>query len=154
MAWGLSPRIIEKVPLNDFSAAHYLTICKQAFENLNWHISYIGNDGIIAYTNISWASYAEEVSVKIVKNTAILKSECVGYQLLFYDYGKNRKNLDLFFNEAEYAAFHLKDKYPEALENYALQIEAEPDFTIQNPPMAGKEGLSHLGTMFVFTQKF
>lgn len=99
MAWGISPRKIAVIPLNEYNADHYLTLIYHAFINLGWHIGYFNRDGIIAYTNISWASYAEEVSVRIVNNQAIIKSECIGYQFLFTDYGKNEQNLELLYGE-------------------------------------------------------
>ncbi|NNU34312.1 hypothetical protein HK413_09420, partial [Mucilaginibacter sp. S1162] len=83
-----------------------------------WRIGYFGRDGIIGYTPISWESYAEEVAVRIVNNTAVIKSECVGYQGFFTDYGKNEKNLELLLNgEIEYVEYHLKDTLQETTQN-------------------------------------
>ncbi len=154
MAWGLSPKVIVKVPLVDFPPENYLAICRQALENLNWQISIIDKTGIIAFTGISWASYAEEISIRIVDNKAIVKSECVGYQMLFYDYSKNQQNIDLFFNEVEYAAYHLKNNIGDAIAGYNANLTENSEITLQNPPLAAKEKLSHVGTMFIFNDQF
>src|SRR3954469_1622431 len=115
MAWGISPRKTVTIPLGDYSADHYLTLLYHAFNNLGWRIGYFNRDGIIGYTQLSWESYAEEVSVRIVNNHAIVKSECVGYQFFFNDYGKNAKNLELLLNgEIAYVEYHLKDTLQES----------------------------------------
>jgi len=63
MAGGITPNRIVTIPLEDYNSDHYLTLLYQSMVNLGWHIGYFDHDGIIAYTNISWESYSEEVSV-------------------------------------------------------------------------------------------
>ncbi|MGF7081847.1 rhomboid family intramembrane serine protease [Mucilaginibacter sp. UYCu711] len=142
MAWGISPRKVTTIPLGEYSADHYLTLLYHAFNNLGWRISYFDRDGIIGYTSISWESYAEEVSVRIVNNTAIIKSECVGYQFFFNDYGKNEKNLELLLNgEIEYVEYHLKDSLQETTQQLIDSIPENQFISLDNPPMGYKEKL-------------
>ena len=142
MAWGISPRRTVTIPLGDYSADHYLTLLYHAFNNLGWRVGYFNRDGIIGYTSLSLESYAEEVSVRIVNNYAIIKSECVGYQFFFNDYGKNSKNLDLLLNgEIEYAEYHLKDTLQETTQELIESMPENQFINLADPPMAYKEKL-------------
>ena len=141
MALGISPYKKVIVPLNDYNPDDYLTLLYNAMLGLNWHISYFDHDGLIAYTNLSWESYAEEVSVRIQKNTAVIKSECVGYQGFFTDYGKNAKNLELLFGEIEYTDFHLSDSLEQKTGELMRSIPENQFVTLAEPPMVGKETL-------------
>jgi rhomboid protease GluP len=150
MAWGISPRKVTTIPLGEYSADHYLTLLYHAFNNLGWRIGYFDRDGIIGYTPISWESYAEEVSVRIINNTAIVKSECVGYQFFFNDYGKNEKNLELLLNgEIEYVEYHLKDILQETTQQLIDSIPDNQFISLDNPPMGYKENLH--GFLSAFT---
>lgn len=151
MAWGISPRKTIIVPLNNYDPNHYLTLLYHAFNNLNWHIGYFNRDGIIAYSNISWQSFAEEISVRIVNNSAIIKSECVGYQFLFYDYGKNELNLDLLFNEISYVEFHLQETLELTTQQLIDSIPENQFISLDNPPLGYKERLK--GFLTAFTPK-
>jgi rhomboid protease GluP len=148
MAGGISPRKIAVIPLGEYNANYYLTLIYHAFNNLGWRIGYFDRDGIIAYTNISWESYAEEVSVRIVNNQAIIKSECVGYQFFFTDYGKNQKNLELLFAEIEYVEFHLQANLHETTQELMDSVPDRQFISIDNPPMGYKEKLHSFLAVF------
>lgn len=141
MAWGISPRKTAIIPLGDYNPDYYLTLLYHAFENLGWHTGYFDRDGIIAYTDISWESYAEEVSVRIINNNAVIKSECVGYQFFFYDYGKNGKNLELLYGEIEYVEYHLQHNLQETTQQLMDSVPEKQFMSIDNPPMGAKEKL-------------
>jgi rhomboid protease GluP len=149
MAWGISPRETAIIPLGDYSADHYLTLLYHAFTNLGWRIGYFNRDGIIGYTPLSWESYAEEVSVRIVNNHAIVKSECVGYQFFFNDYGKNARNLELLLNgEIEYVEYHLKDTLQETTQQLIDSIPDNQFINLEDPPMGYKEKLRSFASAF------
>jgi rhomboid protease GluP len=155
MAWGISPRKVTIISLGEYSADHYLTLVYHAFNNLGWRIGYFDRDGIIGYTPISWESYAEEVSVRIVNNTAIVKSECVGYQFFFNDYGKNEKNLELLLNgEIEYVEYHLKDTLQETTQQLIDSIPDNQFISLDNPPMGYKEKLRGFLSAFTPTKNY
>ena len=137
ISWGYSPKIEKFIPLGDFPEDRYLIIARQAVENLGWNLSHISERGIIAYTPISLQSYSEEISVRIENNFAIIKSECVGIQLFFNDYGKNALNLKQFFDELDYVAFHLKDVWEESLTKFHdFVAEQDPDYFEKAPLIA------------------
>src|ERR1700761_4046938 len=154
MAGGISPRKVTVIPLGEYNAGYYLTLIYHAFNNLGWHIGYFDRDGIIAYTNISWESYAEEVSVRIVNNQAIIKSECVGYQFFFTDYGKNQKNLELLFAEIEYVEFHLQTNLHETTQELMDSVPDKQFISMENPPMGYKEKLHSFLAVFTPTKGY
>src|SRR6476661_2391406 len=151
MAWGISPRFRATVPLGDFNAEHYLAIAAVAIETIGWRIAYSGSDGLIAFTGLSWASYAEQITVRIVKGNVKLKSECVGYQGLLTDYGKNEKNLDLLLREIEYQAFMYKDGVEELIQEHIANYTTKPQLSFQNRPLGVKEKVRKFKDLF-FTQ--
>jgi len=112
MAAGISPYKTVTISLGEYSADHYLVLLYHAMENRDWRIGYFDHDGIIAYTGISWSSYSEEVSARVVDNSIVIKSECVGYQALFTDYGKNAENIALLLGEIEYAEVRRRYNVP------------------------------------------
>lgn len=144
IAWGYSPKIEKYIPLGDFPADKYIIIAKQAAENLGWNISHISDVGVIAYTPLSLQSYSEEISIKIEHNFAIVKSECIGIQLLFNDYGKNEINLDKFFHEFKYVEFHLEDVWQSTLENFhAFANQQDKDY-FEKAPLTAKNKIKNV----------
>lgn len=148
MVWGISPYKTLIIPLEDYNADHYLTLLYTAFQNLDWHIGYFDHDGIIAYTDISWESYSEEVSVRVNEQQVIIKSECVGYQALFTDYGKNEKNLELLLAEIEYVDFHLQHNLEQTTQELMDAVPENQFLQLDDPPMAGKEKLHSFLSVF------
>ncbi len=140
-AWGISPKKIETIPLGDYNSDYYLTLMYHAMISRGWHVGYFDHDGIIAYTDISWPSYSEEVSARLKDGSVVVKSECVGYQGCFTDYGKNKKNLDLLFDEIIYIEFHLKDILEQSTQELIDSIPEKQFLSLDDPPMAGKEQL-------------
>jgi len=154
MPGGITPNRIVTIPLGDYNADYYFTLLYQAMLNLDWHIGYFDHDGIIAYTNISWESYSEEVSVRIKDNDVIIKSECVGYQAWWTSYGKNQKNLDLLLGEITYAEFHLQNDLHETAQELMNSIPEKQFLNLEDPPMAGKEQLRGFFSPFIPVKKY
>lgn len=146
--WGYSPKVEKYIPLGDFPADKYLIIAQQALENLGWKLSHLSGSGIIAYTGLSVQSYSEEVSIRIVSNFAIFKSECIGVQLLFTDYGKNQQNLDKFFHEFEYVEYHLKDVWEERLQGFHAHIAGQDDGYLEQAPLKAKDKIKNVLYLF------
>jgi len=153
-AWGISPYRKVTIPLGDYNSDHYLTLLYQAMLNRNWDIGYFDHDGIIAYTPISWASYSEEVSARVVDSSIVIKSECVGLQGLFTDYSKNQENLDVLLGEIEYADFHLHDNLEETTQALIDSIPEKQFLNLNDPPMAGKELVHGFFRPFVPRKKY
>jgi rhomboid protease GluP len=152
ISWGYSPKIEKYIPLAEFPADKYLIIAKQAIENLGWSLSHVSETGLIAYTPISFQSYSEEISIRIIRNFAVVKSECVGIQMLFNDYGKNDLNLEKFFHEFEYVEFHLKDVWEESLHKFHQFIATQDDQYFEKAPLATKNKIKNVLFLF-FPQK-
>lgn len=91
MAFGFPPRHIQELQLEHPDKAHFLVLAMEAAVKLNWNVSFVNETGFIAYTRFSWSSWSEEITIKIDHEVAIIKSECVGSQLM--DLGKNKKNI-------------------------------------------------------------
>lgn len=149
ISWGYSPKIQKFIPLGDFPGDRYLIIAKQAIENLGWNLSHISERGVIAYTPISLQSYSEEISIRVENNFAIIKSECVGIQMLFTDYGKNALNLQKFFDEFEYVEFHLKDVWEESLSNFhSFAATQDPNY-FEKAPLTAKNKIKNILYLFL-----
>ena len=149
ISWGYSPKIEKFIPLGDFPMDRYLIIARQVIENLGWNLSHISERGIIAYTPISLQSYSEEISMRIENNFAIIKSECVGIQLLFNDYGKNALNLQQFFDEFEYVEFHLKGVWEESLAKFHDFVDTQDHDYFEKAPLTAKNKIKNVFYLFL-----
>lgn len=148
ISWGYSPKVEKFIPLSDFPSDKYLIIVRQAFENLGWKLSHVSESGIIAYTPLSFQSYSEEVNVRIHGNFAVVKSECVGMQLLFNDYGKNAANLEKLFHEFEYVQYHLSEQWEEQVRAFHEFAEQQDDHYFERAPLAVKDKMKNVFYLF------
>ena len=149
ISWGYSPKIEKYIPLADFPADKYLIIARQAIENLGWKLSHLSENGIIAYTPLSFQSYSEEISIRIIRNFAVVKSECVGIQLLLNDYGKNDSNLEKFFHEFEYVEYHLKDSWDEIRVKFHELVATSDGTYFEKAPLAIKNKIKNVFFLFL-----
>ncbi|SEQ84696.1 rhomboid family intramembrane serine protease [Pedobacter rhizosphaerae] len=152
VSWGYSPKTEKYIPLAGFPADQYLIVAQQAIKNLGWSLSHLSESGLIAYTKISFQSYSEEISVRIHGDFAVVKSECVGIQMLFNDYGKNEANLAKFFHEFEYVEFHLKEIWEDRLTVFHQQIADQDKNYFEKAPLATKDKIRNVLYLF-FPQK-
>ncbi len=148
ISWGYSPKKEKYIPLSDFPADKYLIIVRQAIENLGWKLSHVSESGIIAYTPLSFQSYSEEISVRIQSNFAVVKSECVGIQLLFNDYGKNEANLEKLFHEFEYVQYHLQEQWDEQVKTFHEYVALQDDEYFEKAPLAVKNKIKNVFYLF------
>lgn len=152
--WGYSPKVEKYIPLGDFPPDKYLVIVRQAIQNLGWNISYCSETGIIAYTGLSWRSYSEEIAVKIHSNFAIVRSECVGIQLCFTDYGKNNDNLEKFFHEFDYVEFHFSNSWQEEINSYHTDVRLSDTDYFERAPLAAKSKITDFVQLFFPTKGY
>lgn len=150
ISWGYSPKIEKFIPLSDFPADKYLIIVRQAIENLGWKLSHVSESGIIAYTPLSFQSYSEEIAVRIQGNFAVVKSECVGIQLLFNDYGKNEANLEKLFHEFDYVQYHLQEQWDEQVKTFREYVAQQDDEYFEKAPLAIKNKIKNVFHLFFF----
>jgi rhomboid protease GluP len=144
ISWGYSPKTEKFIPLGDFPADQYLIIVRQAIENLGWELSHVSESGIIAYTPLSLQSYSEQITVRILNNFVHVKSECLGIQLLFNDYGKNNANLEKLFHEFEYVQFHLQNEWEEQVQAFHNFAATQDDSYFDRAPLAIKNKITNI----------
>ncbi|WCT11853.1 rhomboid family intramembrane serine protease [Mucilaginibacter jinjuensis] len=150
MAFGLPPKYIQTIPLDNITPHEFLVIAVEAAKKLGWEISITNEVGFIAYTGFSMSSWSEEVRVKIDADTATLKSECLGSQVA--DWGKNRSNVNELINTIEelktvYTPEELAGKYEE-LQSEFVSKEEHP---ISQEPLTGREKLKNFFSIFAPT---
>ena len=153
MAFGLSPKHIEELPLDNLTTEQFLVLAIEAAKKLEWNVGYTSETGFIAFTKFSMSSWSEEVKVKIDGNNANLKSECTGSQMV--DWGKNKKNIENLvstFNELKnsFTPEELVQKYEELKPTL---VSKEQDVLSQPPPTT-KEKLTSVFAIFKPTQDY
>src|SRR5690242_11375385 len=94
MAFGITPKHTQEATFETLTQEEILIIGLETVKKLNWNIGAVSRDGFLAYNNVTWNSWGEEISVKIEGQKVTLKSECTGSQLM--DWGKNKKNVEKF----------------------------------------------------------
>jgi len=153
MAFGLSPKYTLELPAGELSREHFLVLLLEAAKQLNWNIGFTDENGFVAYTKFSMTSWAEEVTVKLEDDHAILNSECTGNQMM--DWGKNKRNIESLesgFTElkANLSSEQLAEKYAELKYGWEL---AEADAAAA-PPTATKGRLTGVFSIFVPTEGY
>ena len=147
MAFGFSPKYSQDLSLGDITPEQFLVLALEAAKKLDWNVSYISENGFIAFTKFSMSSYSEEVKIKIEGTTANLKSECTGNQLM--DWGKNKRNVENFIDVFEELKNYLIPE--ELLKKYEelkpTLISKEQDI-ISQPPPATKEKINNVFAIF------
>lgn len=96
MAVGFTPKHIEELPLGNFTREQLLVLSIEASKKMNWELSYISNNGIIAYTNNGMFSWNAEIQIKLGNETATVKSASTGNDMI--DFGKNKGNVKNFIS--------------------------------------------------------
>ncbi|MDM8159007.1 hypothetical protein QUH73_04150 [Labilibaculum sp. K2S] len=99
MAFGFPPTYTENFQVDQLDNDQFLLFTIEAAKKLNWDVSFISENGFIAYTKFSMVSWSEEVHINISENTVTIKSACTSIQVL--DWGKNKKNTQLFISTFE-----------------------------------------------------
>lgn len=96
MTFGVSPHYIDELIIDDLTPGQILVIALETAKKLKWNIGDPHQSGFLAYTNMSWSSWSEEIAVAIKDNRITIKSTSTGSPLV--DWGKNKKNIALFLN--------------------------------------------------------
>ena len=89
MAIGFTPKHNEDISLNQYSQEQFLVLCNETAIQLKWNISYISNNGLIAYTDNGMLSSNAEIKIKIEEGMASIQSASIGNEMI--DWGKNKK---------------------------------------------------------------
>ncbi len=94
MSLSFSPRQTKEIPLDGFSADHFLIAALISAHQLGWEIGQKSKNGFVAYSKISMSSFGEEIKLQIGETAATIQSGCLGTQII--DWGKNKENIDKF----------------------------------------------------------
>lgn len=153
MAIGLTPKFKQDYPLENLDQKSFIVLATEAIKKLNWNLRAISEDGLIAFTNFSWRSYGEEISMKIEDGIASIQSSCTGNQMV--DWGKNKKNVTAFLSqiEAEKTSLSQEDMTIK-LEELQLQLNMVNDE--QTDELASKEPatLQNFFSIFIPTEGY
>lgn len=152
VSFGFSPKQIDNLPISDLNKKQLFVLAFEAVKKLNWNVGYLSESGFIAYTKFSMSSWSEEVQIKIEVGNINIKSECTGSQIV--DWGKNRKNIDSFFDSfnkirEEIDNIKIEEQYSELSKDF---ISAEED--IINPPLNKKEKVSGFFSLITPTEGY
>ncbi|HEX6227161.1 MAG TPA: rhomboid family intramembrane serine protease [Chryseolinea sp.] len=96
MAFGVSPRNIQEQIFDGLTYEELLITAFETANKLNWKIGFTSQRAFIAYSKFSMSSWGEAIHVNVEHQKLIVKSECTGNQII--DWGKNKQNVDAFFN--------------------------------------------------------
>ena len=153
MAFGLSPKYIQDLSLDDLTSEQFLVLTIEAAKKLDWNVGYTSENGFIAFTKFSMSSWSEEVKIKIDGNIAKFKSECTGSQMV--DWGKNKENIEKLiakFNELKnsFTPEELAEKY----EELKPSLTSKEQDVLSQPPPTTKEKITSVFAIFKPTQGY
>ncbi len=150
MAFGVSPKHLQEVPLNSLSPEQFLIIALECIKRLDWKVGYVSENGFIASTPFSLSSWSETFTVTVEEEKAILKSECTGSQVV--DWGKNKRNiehfLEAFEKEKEYRQQH-PETMEERAEAWQPQMAPKSGNILTEPPATTKEKFGNFLALFI-----
>lgn len=155
MAFGFSPKYTENFPLDGLSKERFLTLAVEAVKVLGWEVSYVSENGMIAYTPYSWRSYSEEFKISISEESVTLKSECTGSQMA--DMGKNKKNIAAFreaFEEAKSLLTNEQLEEKSQILRTALAAREDPEDRLDETPLSVKAKMSSAFSIFKPTEGY
>jgi rhomboid protease GluP len=139
MAFGIPPKYIQEYNLDNLDKENFLVYAIETVSTiLEWNVSFVSETGFVAYTNFSWSSWSEKVTVTINDKTASIKSECTGAQII--DWNKNKRNVKELISIIEdlrkgMTQLEVEAKIIELRQNYALKAD---DILNETPPSASK----------------
>jgi len=148
MAFGISPKHIQDIPLEQYTTEQFLVLALEAAQQLKWNIGYTSATGFVAYTSFSMSSMSEEVTVHIANGQAIVNSKCTGNQML--DWGKNKRNTEDFVKAFQ----HLKNSFTtEELERKYEELKptflSEEEALLKQPAQTPKEKIGSFFSIFI-----
>ncbi|MDZ4716783.1 MAG: rhomboid family intramembrane serine protease [Cytophagales bacterium] len=152
MAFGITPRHIQEITFDNLNREQILVIGLEAAKSLHWNIGYTTESGFNAYTNFSWSSWSEEVTIKIEADKVILKSECTGSQLV--DWGKNKKNIESFLKSFKE---HIEVVTPEQVSSRFLELKSNSDTKeeiLYQPPKTSRDKIKNVFSIFISTEGY
>ncbi|HYG38517.1 MAG TPA: rhomboid family intramembrane serine protease [Cytophagales bacterium] len=153
MAFGLSPKHIQDLPLENLTTEQFLVIAIEAAKKLDWNVGYTSEMGFIAFTKFSMSSWSEEVKVKIEDGNANLKSECTGSQMM--DWGKNKENIEnLVATIGELKKSFTPEELVQKYDDLKSNLVSNEQDVLNQPPSTTKEKIASIFAIFKPTQGY
>jgi rhomboid protease GluP len=152
MAFGFPPRHVHEITFDELTHEQILIIGLETVKALSWDVGHTSQSGFIAYTQFSFSSASEEVSVRIENQKATLKSECTGSQLA--DWGKNQRNIESFL-----AGFRerMGTVSPEEAAARFAEIKSSVDEkgdVLNQPPQTSRDKINNVFSLFIPTEGY
>lgn len=147
MAFGLSPKYVQYIRTEHIEPKIFLILAIEAAKKKGWNVSFLSETGFIAYTNFSWSSWSEEISVSITSGSVLLKSECTGNQLM--DWGKNKKNIQALLKILEELKTTITQEEIEVkLEELREASVSKKEDIFSQPALSSKEKITGFFSIF------
>lgn len=126
MAIGFPPKHTQNFILNGISQQQYLVLAIETISKMGYYISYLSENGLIAYSNNGIHSWSGHIIIKIETGIAHINSFSTNNKLL--DKGENKKNIDHFIAKYDelkstYTPEELDIRYAEIKEQLVTQEE-------------------------------
>jgi rhomboid protease GluP len=153
MAIGFTPKHREEIPVGELTQDQFLMIAVDTAEKMDWRISYLSDNGFIAYTNNGMFVWGAEVKLKIEHGLAEITSASVGNE--FFDLGKNKDVVETFMSNFEkLKAYWTKEELQEKLEALKEKIVPDKDDILKLPPPTTSQQVSGFFSIFKPTRGF
>lgn len=148
MAVGFTPNYNEDINITEVTPKESLVLLTEAIKKLNWEISFISLNGIIAFTNQGLFSWNAEIKITLKEDTINVKSTSTGSEM--FDFGKNKnsvKRLVQLFHEIKNQL--TKEELTEKFKKIEESIVAEEVDIFTLPPSTTSEKISSLFSIFI-----
>lgn len=147
MAVGFTPKYTENFPFEELTKEQFLMLSFEAAQNLNWNVSHVSAEGLIAYTNNGVLFNNYKITVQLHEHFADLTSESVGSEMI--DFGKNRQTLTKYLTALR--SFRKKADL-QVLQNEYERVAADfisaEDDVLLKPKATTKESFIEFLTLF------
>ncbi len=153
MAVGLTPKHIFEFTLNELTPERFLVLVHETALSLNWKISFIKSEGVLAYTDNGVFSWNAEVKIKIEGNVAKIQSASVGSEIM--DLGRNKRNVEGFVSAFESVQKKLSSEEIDAkFELLKLQFSIDEKGVLNLDPVSSKDSIKNFFSVFVPSEEF
>lgn len=153
MAVGFTPKHIEDFPLKDLTQQQFLVLANETATKIGWKVSYLSDNGLIAYTDNGMFSWNAEIKIKIENGIANIQSASTGSEMM--DWGKNKKNVANFIaNFDELKPNLTKEELDAKYQELNEELVSQEEDILKLPPATTTEQIKDFFSIFKPTQGF
>ncbi|NWJ49757.1 MAG: rhomboid family intramembrane serine protease [Bacteroidetes bacterium] len=151
MAKKITPEYTSEIDIS--SPEKTLVLLNDAINRLGWKVSYIGLNGIIAYTKSIFSLFGEKITVRFENDKAFFKSECVGSQL--WNWERNEDNITGLINACNNIAKRTPDEtIQKMILNLVLQSPTHEIKPFDIIPTSSQKKESNAFSIFIPTEGY